>query len=214
MNRRLPSLLFVPATMLSSALACAAEIPVEPYSSQPAAAEMAFAAQWKQFLLGQGDADAGRYTPDLPFSFKCGERSSREWVKAGTAHIESGDWQPDRTRAHVLSWKDPQTSLYCEMTLTEFQDFPAFQWVVRVRNDGESDSAKLTDFWGIDTYWHAPDGSMPVLHRSIGSPGHEDDFHFISEFMHRSMWDKRRQGLHGHAQQRRIRPSEIVPQPK
>jgi len=78
------------------------------------------------------------------------------------------------------------------MTLTEFQDFPAFQWVVRVRNDGQTDSAKVHDFWGIDTYWHSPDGSMPFLHRSVGSPGHEDDFPFMSEVMPNSLWDKRR----------------------
>jgi hypothetical protein len=48
------------------------------------------------------------------------------------------------------------------------------------------------DFWGIDTSWNAADGSMPILHRSVGSPGHEDDFQFMSEIMHNSMWDKRR----------------------
>ena len=192
MKRRFLSLLLLPATMLFSAFACGAEIPVEPYSSQPTASEMAFVAQWKQFLLRQGDANAGRYVADLPFSFKCGERSSREWVTTETANIESGDWQHDKTRTHILSWKDVQTSLYCEMTLTEFQDFPAFQWVVRVRNDGQTDSAKVHDFWGIDTCWHAADGAMPILHRSVGSPGHEDDFHFMSEIMHNSMWDKRR----------------------
>ena len=192
MKRRFPWLLFLPATILFSAFACGAEIPVEPYSSQPTASEMAFVAQWKQFLLRQGDANAGRYVADLPFSFKCGERSSREWVTTETANIESGDWQHDKTRTHILSWKDVQTSLYCEMTLTEFQDFPAFQWVVRVRNDGQTDSAKVHDFWGIDTCWHAADGSMPILHRSVGSPGHEDDFHFMGEIMHNSMWDKRR----------------------
>ena len=192
MKRRFPSLLFLPATMLFSTFACGGEIPVEPYSSQPTAGEMAFVAQWKQFLLGQGDANAGRYVADLPFSFRCGERSSREWVTIETANIESGDWRNDKTRTHILSWKDVQTSLYCEMTLTEFRDFPAFQWVVRVRNDGQTDSAKVHDFWGIDTCWHAGDGSMPILHRSVGSPGHEDDFHFMSEIMHNSMWDKRR----------------------
>ena len=192
MKRRFPSLLFLPATMLFSAFAAGAEIPVEPYSSQPTAGEMAFVAQWKHFLLGQGDANAGRYVADLPFSFKCGERSSREWVTIETANIESGDWQDDKTRTHVLSWKDVQTSLYCEMKLTEFRDFPAFQWVVRVRNDGQTDSAKVHDFWGIDTCWNAADGSMPILHRSVGSPGHEDDFQFMSEIMHNSMWDKRR----------------------
>lgn len=192
MKHQFPLLLFLPTMMLFSPFACGAEIPVEPYSSQPTAGEMAFVAQWKQFLLGQGDAAAGRYIGDLPFSFLCGQRSSREWVTVQTANIKSGDWQHDGTRTHVLSWRDAQTSLYCEMELTEFQNFPAIQWVVRVRNDGQADSAKLHDFWGIDTSWHAADTSMPILHRSVGSPGHEDDFHFMSEVMHNSMWDKRR----------------------
>ena len=148
MRRSLPSLPLLPATMLLSTFAWGAEIPVEPYSSQPTAGEMAFVSQWKQFLLKQGDANAERYVADLPFSFKCGERSSREWVTIETATIESGDWQDDNTRTHVLGWKDPETALYCEMELTEFQAFPAFQWVVRVRNDGQTDSAKVHDFWG------------------------------------------------------------------
>ncbi|MBX7255211.1 MAG: alpha-galactosidase [Candidatus Hydrogenedentes bacterium] len=179
-------------TFFAVHLARAEAPPLEPYSSRPADAETAFVAQWKQFLLRQGEANADRYLPDLPFSFKCGERSSREWVTLASANIQSGEWQSDNTRAHVFSWTDAQTSLYCEMTLTEFRDFPAFEWVVRVRNDGQADSAKVHDFWGIDTYWNAPDNTMPVLHRSVGSPGHEDDFHFMSEFMHNSMWDKRR----------------------
>ncbi len=170
----------------------AAEISVEPYSSQPAESEMAFVANWKSFLLNQGNADAARYVGDLPFSFRCGERSSREWVKLETAQIESRDWQADNSRTHVLRWHDQQTSLTCEMQLTEFRDLPALQWTVRVRNDGQTDSAKVRDFWGIDTYWNAADGSMPLLHRSVGSPGHEDDFLFMTEVMQNSMWDKRR----------------------
>ncbi len=187
-----PSHLFAPATMLLSAFACGAGMPLEPYSSRPTAGEMAFIEQWKRFILRQGDAGAGRYVADLPFSFKCGERSSREWVKIETASIASGDWQDDRTRTHLLSWKDAQTALSCEMRLTEFQGHPAFQWVVHLRNDGPSDSAKVHDFWGIDTTWNAADGSLPILHRSVGSPAHEDDYQLISEVMHNSMWDKRR----------------------
>ena len=192
MSLRILCLLYLSAAMLFSPCVQGAGIPVEPYSSQPTAGEMAFVAQWMQFLLKQGDPDSGRYAADLPFSFRCGERSSREWVTLATASIVPGEWRNDRTRTHLLSWKDAQTSLACEMELVEFQDFPAFQWVVRVRNDGQADSAKLHDFWGIDTSWHAADGSMPVLHRSVGSPGHEDDFCLRSEVMHNSMWEKRR----------------------
>jgi alpha-galactosidase len=182
--------LFVPSLWV--AVPGNAGTPVEPYSWKPTAAEMAFATQWKQFLLKQGDADSKRYVADLPFSFRCGDRSSREWVKRETAAIQSGDWQADQTRTHTLTWKDAQTSLVCEMRLTEFRQFPAFQWVVTIRNDGTGDSPKVHDFWGIDTYWNAANDVMPVLHRSVGSPAHEDDFQFRSEIMHNSMWDKRR----------------------
>lgn len=185
-----PALL--PVTMLLSLVPGAAALPVEPYCSRPTPDEMDFAEQWKRFLLGQGQAATGRYVADLPFSFKCGERSSREWVRLETAQIESGDWQQDGTRTHVLKWRDEQTALCCEMRLKEFRGYPAFHWVVEVCNEGPGDSAKVHDFWGIDTCWNAVDGSMPVLHRSVGSPGHEDDFQFRSEIMHNSMWDKRR----------------------
>ena len=171
---------------------CAAEPVVEPYSSRPTGEEMAFVAEWKSFLLNQGPTGSDRYIADVPFSFRCGERSSREWVKIETARIQSGDWLSDHTRKHTLSWKDDLTGLACEFVLTEFRDFPAFQWVVYVRNDGEADSAKVHDFWGIDTCWNGPGGTMPILHRSVGSPGHEDDFQFRSEIMHNSMWNKRR----------------------
>ncbi len=185
-------LLLLCAATCSAAAAGGAKLPVEPYSSRPSAGEMAFVEQWKGFLLGKGPGDGGRYTADLPFSFKCGDRSSREWVRVGAAKVVSGDWQPDGTRAHVLTWHDGQTQLTCEMRLTEFKGMPAFQWVVRVRNDGQADSAKIHDFWGIDTRWDAAGDAMPILHRSIGSPGHEDDFQLLSEIMHNSMWDKRR----------------------
>ena len=185
-------LLLVPATMLASSLAGSAAVSVEPYSSRPTSDEMAFAEEWKRFLLGQGPAATGRYTADLPFSFKCGDRSSREWVRIETARIESGEWEAGGTRTHVLAWHDSQTSLACEMRLKEFGGFPAFQWVVQVRNEGSGDSGRIHDFWGLDTSWNAADGSMPVLHRSVGSPGHEDDFRFQSEIMHNSMWDRRR----------------------
>ncbi len=192
MKRLAAVLSFFLTLSIYAAATRAAEPVVEPYSSKPTAAEMAFVAQWKNFLLKQGQADSARYVADLPFSFSCGDRSCRQWVKIETAHIQSGDWQKDHTRTHTLTWKDDQTSLACEFVLTEFRNLPAFQWVVHVRNDGKTDSAKVHDFWGIDTYWNAPDGAMPVLHRSIGSPGHEDDFQFRSEIMHNSMWDKRR----------------------
>ena len=73
MSLRILCLLYLSAAMLFSPCVQGAGIPVEPYSSQPTAGEMAFVAQWMQFLLKQGDPDSGRYAADLPFSFRCGE---------------------------------------------------------------------------------------------------------------------------------------------
>jgi hypothetical protein len=101
MKDRHPVLPLLLVTMLVSAFACGGEIPVEPYSSKPTTSETAFVEQWKRFLLKQGNAGAGRCVADLPFSFKCGDRSSREWVRIDTAKIASGDWQDDRP-AHMF----------------------------------------------------------------------------------------------------------------
>ena len=103
--------LTIPATALLTILAGSAAILVEPYSSQPSVTEKDFMARWKEFLLGQAAVAPGPYVADLPFSCKCVERSSREWVRIETARADSGDWQEDGTRTHVLTWKDAQTSL-------------------------------------------------------------------------------------------------------
>jgi len=84
MKRWRSSLLLPPLTLLFSAFACGGELPLEPYSSKPTTDETAFVAQWKRFLLRQGNAEAGRYLHDVPFSFKCGGRSSRQWVTIET----------------------------------------------------------------------------------------------------------------------------------
>ena len=128
--------------------ACKAEITVEPYSSKPTAAEMAFIGQWKTFLLKQGKADARRYVADLPFSFRCGDRSSREWVRIETANIQSGDWQKDKSRLHTLTWKDAKTALVCEMKLTEFSRhsrFPMGCFCSKRRQERLAESARF--FW-------------------------------------------------------------------
>ena len=51
------------------------------FAGDPTSEELAFMRQWSAFLLQNGDANAERYSADVPFSFMCGERSSLEWLK-------------------------------------------------------------------------------------------------------------------------------------
>lgn len=177
--------------LLFPAIARSDGVLVEPYSGKPTAGETRLMRQWRDFLLKRGEADAGRYSADVPFSFRCGERSSREWVKVADAQITSADWKGG-IRKHVLTWADPQTRLVCQMTMSEFSDFPALEWVVRLRNDGSGDSANVHDFKALDIAWNSPRGIMPLLHRSVGGPSIEQDFQFQTEVMHSSLWRKNR----------------------
>ncbi|MBR5626209.1 MAG: alpha-galactosidase [Thermoguttaceae bacterium] len=168
------------------------DFPVEPYTSKATAPEISFITEWRDVLLGQKKAENARYGDDLPFSFMCGDRSSREWVKFDNATITSGDWQTDGTRIHRLGWKDDVTKLACEMELKEFRNRSALQWILRIRNEGTEDSPPVHDVRGVDIQWNTAEYCMPVLHRSIGSPGAEEDFQLRSEIMHSSMWNKSR----------------------
>ena len=165
-----------------------AEVPVEPYSSKPANDELAFVQNWSGHLTQNGKtADETRYTPTIPFTFVCGNRSSTEWINAENAKVESGNWA-NGIRNHVLRWKDEGTSLRCEMRLTEYQDFPAMTWTVSLKNEGTADTENIRDFKALDTVWKRKDGSMPILYRSQGSDGRTDDFVFVGEEMRKSMW--------------------------
>lgn len=135
-----------------------------------------------------GAAAGGRCSPDAPFSFSCGGRSSRDWLKLEDAARTSAPWK-DGTRTHKLRWHDDASGITCELELAEFSKFPVLEWVVRLRNDGAADSAPVSDFNALDTVWQAAAKDvMPELERSLGSDGREDDFQVVREELRQSMW--------------------------
>lgn len=160
-------------------------VPVTDATVQPG--ELARARAWCAHLLS-GTAPAGRFAAGAPFSFRCGERSSRDWLALETAERESSEWR-DGARTHALRWHDADTGLTCTLELTEYADFPAVEWVVRLRNDGAADTPPLHDFAALDTAWSAAsDDVLPVLERALGSDGRADDFQLLREELRESMW--------------------------
>ena len=168
-------------------------------SSKVQPAETALIRAWVSLLIDpkarSTDApvqEPERHSSGVPFSFACGARSSREWLKQENAGCESGEWQMDK-RLHSLRWVDPETSLSCAMELTEFSDFPALEWVVRLRNDGDEETPPISRFKALDIFWkcaHADE--MPELRRAFGSDGRHDDFQYVCDELRQSMWDKGR----------------------
>jgi len=130
-----------------------------------------------------------RHPLDVPFSFVCGERSSREWIKRESAVCETGEWQ-DGSRVHRLCWSDRESALSCVMELTEFRDFSAMEWIVRLHGEGPGETEAIHDFKALDTTWKcAKDGEMPELRRAYGSDGRYDDFQLVRDELRQSMWD-------------------------
>ena len=156
--------------------------------------EMAFIHAWVSRLLGAVPAGASpvatseRPSDGPPFSVLCGTRCSREWARPESTKVEQGAWR-EGTRSHVLRWTDGETALTCELELTEFLDFPAVEWVVRLRNDGSADSPPVSGFNALDIVWRcARAGDVPELRRSLGSDGRHDDFQYQCRELRQSMW--------------------------
>ncbi|MBQ9813252.1 MAG: alpha-galactosidase [Thermoguttaceae bacterium] len=158
------------------------------YSGAPTEEELAFMRRWSGFLLEKGDAQADRYSAEAPFSFVCGDRSSREWVTVERASVTLGEWTENGERTSVATWKDDVSTLVCTATFVEYRDYPALQWTVRITNDGNENSAPIHDFKALDLQWNRSDTTLPILYRSQGSDGRNDDFLFAVEDMRKSMW--------------------------
>ena len=166
-----------------------------PGSSSVRPEEMEFLHAWIRQITGSNPQSASvppkraeRRFEGAPFSFQCGARSSREWLKLEDAKIESGEWRGGK-KIHLLRWMDRETSVACEMELTEFQEFPAMEWVVRLRNEGGSETEPISSFKALDIFWKcAKEGEMPELRRSLGSDGRHDDFQYLCDELRYSPW--------------------------
>lgn len=165
-------------------------------SSQISAAEIDVIRAWTGLLASANAQPAGapaqgpeRHSAGVPFSFTCGARSSREWVKPENTGVEQGEWREGK-RIWLLRWRAPENSLACVMELTEFSDFPAMEWVVRLRNEGSAETEPVANFKALDIFWRsAKAGEMPELRRAFGGDGRQDDFQYVCEELRHSMWN-------------------------
>jgi alpha-galactosidase len=110
-----------------------------------------------------------------PFSFRLGGRSSVELLPAWQVKREAKPGA-DGVKVQVVTWRDPQSGLECEMEQQTFDSFPAVEWVLRFRNTGKTDTPLIEDIQPLDTPW-AVSGDAH-LRRSRGSPGTISDFEY------------------------------------
>ena len=151
--------------------------------------EMTLIQNWLHLHTGSSSGST-RHSNDVLFSFLCGSRSSREWVKPESSRYECSGWKNGK-RLHTLTWDDTETEHTCIMELTEFNEFPALEWIVQLRYNGTGETEPITNFKALDTTWNcAGEGEIPELRRTYGSDARHDDFECVTDELKQSMWDK------------------------
>ena len=115
-----------------------------------------------------------------PFSFMYGGKMSFELLRDWSFAYETNSVD-DETTEHHLTYTDPTTGLVVQCTCEVFSDFPAMEWVVTFRNDGEEDTPLLVDVQALDIEWLREPDEEFILHRALGSSASRTDFAPIDE---------------------------------
>jgi alpha-galactosidase len=106
----------------------------------------------------------------LPFSFTYGGRPSADLLKSWTRSQQ----QSGKDRC-VVAYTDPVTGLEVSCEITIFPDFPAVEWLLRLRNNGPADTPILENILPLDLNLVAPKGDIMLRH-SHGSTCTPTDF--------------------------------------
>jgi alpha-galactosidase len=164
-SRRIGFRRFLPCCIVLWLCLIAAEAPADAVSVAPA--ETAAARQWSEAHLLQPDA--------LPFSFIYDGKPSASLLKS---------WKCERLQRNVdahrvertLVFADRTTGLEVSCVATQYQDFPAVEWVVYFRNGGTADTPILENIQALDTSVSAAGDGSCRLHYAEGSHERITDF--------------------------------------
>ena len=94
-------------------------------------------------------AHLGSRTAAFPFSFVYDGKSSSELLAQW--EFKSGNRRLDEMRTeHILTWSDPQSRITFRCVVIEYDDFPAAEWTLYFKNEGNERSPLLKDIQALD----------------------------------------------------------------
>ena len=150
-------------------------------------AEFARAKAWLAVLLppqagdapggaaaSSGTADVGAPCSKELFIFRYGKKFSPEFLASWKREVSSKPLDEQRIE-HRACWRDPAGRLTIRLECIEYRDFPAIEYVMFARNDGQDDTDILEEFYSLHAAWPAQ-GPTSVLHRAEGSHAGQSDF--------------------------------------
>ncbi len=114
------------------------------------------------------------YNP-FGFSFLYDGRPSADfigqWQRSITASSKQADWIE-----RAVCFTDPHTQLEIHIESRRYTDFPAYEWVIKFKNNGDQDTPILESILPMDQWLPISSGNQTVLHWSKGGVASFDDF--------------------------------------
>ncbi|HBO42364.1 MAG TPA: hypothetical protein DD670_00165 [Planctomycetaceae bacterium] len=113
-----------------------------------------------------------------PFTFRFGGRSSRDLLSAWNRQ-EVTRQLDDRRIEHRLTWTDPKTGLQVALTMIEYADHPAVEWLLHFTNTGQADTPIIESIQPLDIQIENTAGA--VLNYALGDSNSADSFRPVAE---------------------------------
>jgi alpha-galactosidase len=114
---------------------------------------------------------------DAPvFSFRYDGKDSADFLRRWDFDHTSNRIDDART-SHVNIYTDPETKLTVRLVATVYDDFPAIEWLLYIKNNGEKDTPILEDIQALDARLapRAAGGDLRLFY-SLGSRAEPKDF--------------------------------------
>jgi len=111
----------------------------------------------------------------LPFSFTYGGRPAAELLPSWK--LERERTRPEAGRAkRTLTYADPATGLRVRCEVTEYDAFPAVEWVLHFENAGTQDTPILEQVLPLAVELKTPAEANVVVHHSVGEKNSAQSF--------------------------------------
>jgi alpha-galactosidase len=145
-------------------------------SAGPIAAGVAFdpAATHDRAALGRFVAAHIDRPAAPPLSFIYGGRPSARLLSSWPAKTDVRTAGAKTIRTTVYT--DPSTKLTITLVATSYADFPAVEWVVRLKNAGSQDTPIIEKIQACDIALAGLPAGETILHRALGSSAARSDF--------------------------------------
>ena len=110
-----------------------------------------------------------------PISFTYGGKPSAPLLARWKRSVRSIP-PADGKERHTITWLDPETGLEVACEVAGFSDFPAVEWLVRLKNTGAKNTPILEGIRPLDVNVGADETDAVVFHHARGSDAGPDDY--------------------------------------